>query len=407
LAETILDVPELLTLSPRHTSFTLHFASLDLTNPRKNLFEYKLEGYDEEWIRLQGRPEVTYSNLPYGKYVFRVKGSNSDHLWNTEGKSLQVVVRTSVFRTRTAVGLYILVGMFWLYMFFRIRTRELRRANQYLKEKELAVIELARQKEELSIKNKNITDSISYAQKIQEAMLPSAMLFKQILPDSFILFKPKDIVSGDFYWVNRKDDHIFIAAVDCTGHGVPGALMSMIGFELIRNIINVQNIMEPARILDKLNKGISEAFNKEVERITLKDGMDLSFCAIDTRKQLLQFAGAFNSVYLVRDETITELKGDRLSVGLAEDPEKDKFRNHIIPLEPNDVIYMFTDGYVDQFGGPREKKFMYRRFRHLLLTIHKLPMEEQHMILDETIEHWKGDNEQVDDILVIGFRPGT
>ncbi|HDR89105.1 MAG TPA: hypothetical protein ENN63_05675 [Bacteroidetes bacterium] len=404
--ETILDIPELLTLSQRHTSFTLHFTSLDLTNPRKNLFEYKLEGYDEEWVRLQGRPEVTYANLPYGKYVFRVRGSNSDHLWNTEGASLQVVVRTSVFRTRTAITLYILTGMFWLYMFFRIRTRELRRANQYLKEKELAGIELARQKEELSIKNKNITDSINYAQKIQEAMLPSAVLFKQILSDSFILFKPKDIVSGDFYWVNRKGDHIFIAAVDCTGHGVPGALMSMIGFELIRNIINVQNIIEPAQILHKLNKGISEAFNKEVERITLKDGMDLSFCAIDTRNQLLQFAGAFNPVYLIRDDTITELKGDRLFVGLAEDSEKDKFRNHVIPIEPNDVIYMFTDGYVDQFGGPREKKFMYRRFRHLLLTIHKLPMEEQHMILHETIEHWKGDNEQVDDILVIGFRPG-
>ncbi len=404
LDTSLLNIPGSIVLLPHHTAFRLQFAALDFTSPGKNMFEYMLDGYDRQWNRIQGRPEVSYTNLPYGRYTFRLRGSNNDQVWNMTGTSIGIRVKTSIFKTRAALAVYILTGLFWIYLLFLLRTRSLRKANQLLKEKELAGLEIARQKEELTIKNKNITDSINYAQKIQEAMLPSAMLFKQILPNSFILFKPKDIVSGDFYWVNRVNDKVFIAAVDCTGHGVPGALMSMIGFELIRNIINVQRIEEPAMILDKLNQGISEAFNKEVERITLKDGMDLSFCAIDTRNNLLQFAGAFNPVYLVRDETITELKGDRISVGLAEDPERDRFRNHIIPIEPSDVIYMFTDGYVDQFGGPREKKFMYRRFRHLLLTIHKLPMEEQKIILEETIEDWKGELDQVDDILVIGLR---
>ena len=394
-----------ITIKPGETAFTIAFAALDFTNPGSNRFEYLLEGYDRKWISSQGQQSVTYTNLPYGRYVFRVKGSNNDQIWNTTGTSLEINVKTSVFTTRVAMFLYLVAIIFWVYLFFRFRTRNLRRSNTLLKEKEMAGIEIARQKEELAVKNKNITDSINYARKIQDAMLPSAGLFSQILPDSFVLFKPRDIVSGDFYWVNKKDAKIFLAAVDCTGHGVPGALMSMIGFELLRNIINYQQIEEPATILDKLNKGIADAFNKEVERITLKDGMDLSFCAIDTSSHMLQFAGAFNPVYLVRDETITELKGDRISVGLSEDPEKERFKNHVIPVENSDVIYMFTDGYVDQFGGPKEKKFMYRRFRHLLLTIHKLPMDQQKIILEETMEHWKGDFEQVDDILVIGFRP--
>jgi serine phosphatase RsbU (regulator of sigma subunit) len=167
----------------------------------------------------------------------------------------------------------------------------------------------------------------------------------------------------------------------------------------------MQHVEEPARILERLNKGIADSFNKEVERIMLKDGMDLSLCSIDLRKGVLEFAGAFNSAYLVRQETITELKADRCSVGLAEDHMGQNFTNHLIPLEENDIIYLFTDGYADQFGGPKEKKFMYRRFRHLLLTIHKLTMEQQRIILEETIEDWRGGHDQIDDILIIGFKP--
>lgn len=387
------------------TSFSIHYSSLDFTNPQQNLYKYKMEGVDEDYIDAGSSSSVNFTNLPYGRYTFYVYGSNNDQFWCREPARLDIFIRSSIYQTRLAIFAYIFLTLGLFYAFIRYRTYNLRKSNQLLREKELAAIEIARQKEELSIKNRNITDSIIYAQKIQEAMLPSMNLFKQILPDSFIFYKPKDIVSGDFYWINKKNDKAFVAAVDCTGHGVPGALMSMIGSELIRNIINMQHVEEPARILERLNKGIADSFNKEVERIMLKDGMDLSLCSIDLRKGVLEFAGAFNSAYLVRQETITELKADRCSVGLAEDHMGQNFTNHLIPLEENDIIYLFTDGYADQFGGPKEKKFMYRRFRHLLLTIHKLTMEQQRIILEETIEDWRGGHDQIDDILIIGFKP--
>jgi serine phosphatase RsbU (regulator of sigma subunit) len=387
------------------TSFTLGFSALDFTAPEENRYEYIMEGYDRGWIKSGKKNTATYTNLKYGKYTFMVRGTNNDDILSQNRASIRVYVKSSVLLTRFAIIIYILLALIWVYLFFLYRTRSLRRSNQLLKEKELAGIEIAAQKEQLSLKNKNITESINYAKRIQEAMLPSPETFSKFLPESFVFYNPKDIVSGDFYWINQSGNKIFLAAVDCTGHGVPGALMSMIGNELIRNIINVQKITEPAQILDKLNYGISDSFNKEIDRITLKDGMDLSFCVLDLENKMLEFAGAFNPIYLVRDEKITEMRGNRYSVGLAEDPNRQKFTNHVVPLLKNDIIYMFTDGYVDQFGGPKDKKFMYRRFRHLLLTIHKLNMEQQLMIIKDTIEEWTGKMEQIDDILVIGFRP--
>ena len=235
-------------------------------------------------------------------------------------------------------------------------------------------------------------------------MIPSARYFSCIFPESFIFFKPKDIVSGDFFWVTEKDDKIFVAAVDCTGHGVPGAFMSIIGIELLRKLINNQKIEEPSEVLNELNKNFAEIF-KDVENITLRDGMDIAFCTIDKGSRILEFAGAFNPLYLIRDNKITEIKGDRFSVGL-EDYENgtQSFTNHHIQLLKDDMIYIFTDGYSDQFGGPEGKKFKYRRFRHLLLSIHSSPVKEQKEHLERSMEEWMGENDQVDDILVIGMK---
>jgi serine phosphatase RsbU (regulator of sigma subunit) len=226
------------------------------------------------------------------------------------------------------------------------------------------------------------------------------------LPDSFVLFKPKDIVSGDFYWINQHGNKIYVAAVDCTGHGVPGAFVSIIGFELFRKITASKQGSNPAMILDTLNENFSEIFS-DGEQVYLNDGMDLSLCILDMKEKSLDYSGAFNPMYLVRNETIIEVKADRFSVGadIHFSAERKLFKSHKIYLQKNDAIYIFSDGYADQFGGPEGKKFKYRRFRHLLLTIHKLPMEKQRSILDASIEEWKGGMDQVDDILVIGIKP--
>jgi serine phosphatase RsbU (regulator of sigma subunit) len=215
---------------------------------------------------------------------------------------------------------------------------------------------------------------------------------------------PKDIVSGDFYWVNKVGNRIFIAAVDCTGHGVPGAFMSIIGFELFRKITNIEGLTRPSDILNRLNDDFHEIF-KDVDNVVLRDGMDVAFCSIDKKDMILEYAGAFNPLYLIRDNKIMEVKGDRFAIGLDETNFREQtFKNHLIPIQRSDIIYIFSDGFADQFGGPDGKKYKYRRFRHLLLNLHQLPMEKQHEILENNVIEWRGDQDQVDDILVIGVK---
>ena len=385
--------------------FAVEFAALEYTNPQKNQYQYYLEGLQDNWQPQTTERRAVYSNLDAGTYLFRVKGANDDLVWNDKGIALEITIKSTFWNSKVAFGFYLASFLVLIYLFVQNRTYNLRKANRILEEKQKVSLEIERQKEELSIKNKNITDSINYAQKIQEAMLPPQTYFKKLLPESFVLYRPKDIVSGDFYWVNEKKDKIFVTAVDCTGHGVPGAFMSMIGFEILDKIINDQGIEQPAEILNILSRAIEDTFSKGEKDIALKDGMDIAFCVIDRKNEMLQFAGAFNPLFLLRDNTLTEIKGDRMSVGILESGQKTTFTNHVVTLEKDDVIYLFSDGYADQFGGPHGKKFMYRRLRHLLLTIHLLKMDDQKTLLEESIEGWMGNLDQIDDILIIGIKP--
>ncbi len=385
--------------------FNIHFAALDYTLPQKNQFRYSITRLNQnpEWHYLGYENNVIFSNLSPGTYQFKVVGSNSDLVWNTKGESIMFIIETPFWKSNSAKIIYVIIIILLIIYIFQARTRTLRRINKQYKEREHVAQKIEKQKEELSTKNKNITDSINYAQRIQLALMPSLKLFKSIFPDSFILYMPKDIVSGDFYWINEVDDTVFFAVVDCTGHGVPGAFMSIIGFELFRRITTIEKVKKPSQILDNLNDDFARIF-KDVEDIMVRDGMDLAFCTIDKKRKILEFAGAFNSIYIIRDNRIIEVKGNRFSIGLSDmDDANQKFVNHEITLEDDDVIYLFTDGYADQFGGPEDKKFKYRRFRHLLLTLHQLPMERQHDFLKQSIMEWKGNLDQVDDILIMGI----
>jgi serine phosphatase RsbU (regulator of sigma subunit) len=284
------------------------------------------------------------------------------------------------------------------------QTRRLIITRKLLKEKEQTLELIARQKIELEIRDKNITDSLNYAQRIQEALLPSELYFSEHFKESFIYLKPKDIVSGDFYWIGDKGDKVFVVAADCTGHGVPGALMSMIGIEIIEKTISDDNIEIPSKILAVLNKGLEKTFSREKNIGTIiRDGMDIGLCVIDKKRRNIKYAGAFFPLYLVRNNSLTEIKGDKIIIGM--NPEDLPYTDHELQLFEDDILYIFSDGYVDQFGGTENKKFMYRRFRYLLLKIHRFPVKAQKSILEETIKTWMGKNEQVDDIMVIGFRP--
>ena len=266
------------------------------------------------------------------------------------------------------------------------------------------------QRDRIASQKKAIIESITYASRIQKALMVPEEYISELLPEYFVLNKPKDIVSGDFLWLTRENNKIILAVADCTGHGVPGAFMSVLGISFVREIVIERKNIRPNEILNELRKMVISALHQKGELHEAMDGMDIAVCSINLENKELQFAGANNPLYLIRDGELTIIEADKMPVGILFKGETG-FSNHGIKLEKNDSIYLFSDGYADQFGGPDGKKFMLKQFQQLLRDIHDKPMKEQKEILDKTIEEWKSGHEkqkgrydQVDDILVLGLR---
>ncbi len=262
--------------------------------------------------------------------------------------------------------------------------------------------EVVRQKAVIELKNKDILDNLLYAKRIQDAILPEIKLIYQTLRESFIIYWPKDIVSGDFYSFSQKNGKVIISAADCTGHGVTGAFMSMIGSSVLNQIVNERGITEPAQILNHLNNGIAEALKQTENDVT--DGMDICLCSIDLKEKNLQYAGANRPLWIIRNGELIVVKPDKIAIGGFHLQRETNFTNHEIKLQTDDIIYLFTDGFVDQFGGEAGKKMLSKRFREILLNIHNLQMNEQEIALTKFFEEWRGKEVQVDDVLVIGIR---
>jgi len=279
-----------------------------------------------------------------------------------------------------------------------------RMIRSLLEEKNLAINMIEHQNAILEQREKDMTDSLIYAQRIQEARLPSEEYFRKHFPSSFIFFKPKDIVSGDFYWIGEKDEWVYVVVADCTGHGVSGALMSMIGMDLIEKAINEYNITTPSLILTYLDESLEKIFSSEKNfDSTIMDGMDIGLCAINKKEKKVVYSGALFPLYIISDNSLTQINGDKIIIGM--NPNRKPYTNHDINIKDGDILYFTSDGYADQFGGTENKKFMHRRFRYLLLNIHKFSTEDQKSILDDNLKNWMGANSQVDDIMVIGFKP--
>lgn len=258
---------------------------------------------------------------------------------------------------------------------------------------------------QINEKNEDLLSSIQYARLIQEAILPSEERFRSVIPDSFVFHAPRDIVSGDFYWLQEAEGKIMIAAVDCTGHGVPGAFMSIIGNNALNAALREEGYITPSLILDYLNETVSDTLRQKTEdTMGIKDGMDIALISLDLKAMKLEYAGAYNPLYVLRDGKLLETKGDKFPIGISIDDRLRKFTNHEITLQSGDVIYVFSDGYADQFGGPMGKKFKYDNFRSLLFDIHTMPPTEQHKVAKDRFNRWKGGLMQLDDVLLIGLR---
>ena len=365
-------------------------------------YSYKLEGYNDNWSSWSINNKVSFLKLREGEYTFYVKARN---VYNqiSSVDSYKFSITPPWYRTIIAYIIYGVLLILFIYILIQLNVRRLKIKNQKL-EKIIAerTQEIREQKEKIEKQKEEITDSIQYAQRIQSAVLPSSSIIEDIVTDHFILYLPRDIVSGDFYWIGRVDNKIVIIAADCTGHGVPGAFMSMLGVAFLNEIINKKKIFLPNKILDELRDHVIDALKQEGKVDEAKDGMDMAIITIDLDNDKLYFAGANNPLYMIQNGEMLQIKADKMPVAIHH--KIIPFQMHEFNLKKNDMIYIFSDGYQDQFGGDDGRKYMTKRFREYLTELEKYPLSEQKERLYKEFQTWKGEREQVDDVLVFGIK---
>lgn len=390
-------------------TFDFRFTGIHTTIPSQNRFSYILEGYDDDWSSLVTDRTANYKKIPNGEYVFKVKAFNLDGIGSEEVASFAFAIKPPFWKTIWFIMFEVLAGLSLVYATIKLRERQLvkekrvleSRVRERTKEIEDQKVEIEAQRDEIADQNKEITDSILYASRIQQAVLPGKLTLEKSLPDHFIMFRPRDIVSGDFYWVEQKHDRVIVCAADCTGHGVPGAFISLLGLTFLNEIVNKDEILKANEILNRLRTYIINAMTQRDSQA--RDGMDLALVVFDRNQNMLEYAGAYNSLLLVRDSELIEYKADKMPIG-KHIGEEGPFTNHRVQLRENDMIYLFSDGFPDQFGGEKGSKYKARPFKRLLQKIGDEPVEKQARVLGYELKNWMGDNEQVDDILVMGIR---
>lgn len=425
--DSISHLPYNLVLPYDKNHITFDFIGICITNPNKVKYQFKLEGADEDWFPPTSKTEATYSSLPAGEYTFHLKAMNNDGIWNSKDVTFKFTILPPWWKTWWFYTIVGLIAFASVYTFITVRTRNLQKAKIELEQEvQLRTLQLRQEKEKVEVinqevvaqkaiieaKNNDITDSIKYAKNIQEALLPPLQNLHKEFNDAFVLYLPKDIVSGDFYWFAKRNKKRFIASVDCTGHGVPGAFMSIVGNTLLNEIVTEKNITSPAEILNELHVGVKTALKQsgdsENER---RDGMDIALCSLNEEGTMLEYAGANRPLWMFRkakngDESFEMIKANKFPIGglEMENEVKRTFTNHEIPVEKGDLVYIFSDGYADQFGGEKGKKFMVGNMQKLVAEIYEKPIKEQEQLLLKNFISWRGEHEQVDDVLVIGFR---
>ena len=413
-------VPGNLVLPHTDNNVTFEFNALEPGRHQMIRYRYILDGYDKEWSPVTDKTTAVFGNIFEGNYTFRVKASSPDGVWS-EPLVYRFRVLPPWYRTWTMYFIYLIVFISGLYSFYRWRVAKLKKENLILEEKvRLRTNELqqanreieaqrdlvTKQKEHIEEIHKEVTDSIHYAKRLQTSAIPNIQELRGYFNDMFILFKPKDVVSGDFYWFARVGNRIIFTVADCTGHGVPGAFMSMLGISLLKEIVIKGGVSQPDLILNLMRQEIIKALGQTGAPGEQKDGMDISLCSVDIETRGMQWSGANLPCLIVRDGIMTELKGDKMPIAIYE--KMDGFTLNKFQLLPNDIIYLSGDGYHDQFGGPNNKKFMSKRFKELLVSVSSKPMEEQMKILNDSIEDWANGYEtkyqQTDDITVMGIK---
>jgi hypothetical protein len=415
---TDLKVPE---FRYNYNSTSFFWTTPYMIDEDKILYSYKLEGYDKDWSKWDMISYKDYTNLPFGRYTFRIKARTATDIESTEATYSFIVLKPWYLKTIMII-LYGIALMFIILAIIKAYTKKLKNENIRLEgivaERTAVVV---KQKEELEA-------SIHYASRIQMALLPSETILKENIKNYFVLFKPRDIVSGDFYWMARRGDRLYIVAADCTGHGVPGAFMSLLGMSFLDEIIDKEVAPAANIVLKELRLHVTESLKQVGNENEAKDGMDMGLLVIDFSSGMVEFSGAYNPCFKVRKLTPTEAENwkedandigegtmsngkymletilaSKMPIGISSRMNED-FVFHLHPLEKGISYYLFSDGYIDQFGGPNGRKFMKKSFKRLILDIQDYPLSMQKQLLDDNLKEWKRSGPQIDDILVMGFR---
>jgi CheY-like chemotaxis protein/tetratricopeptide (TPR) repeat protein len=369
--------------------------------------ESELISKDKKIIKISKEQQLTLDMLQQQKELSELKDrefQSKEKLQQARQRNINIIIGSMAF-------ILLLISLFFFFIFKQLR--EKKKAYTLLEQSKQEIIEQKQEIEEqrdiATQQKRKITDSINYAQRIQKAVLPPISSFEKVLPEHFILFRPRDIVSGDFYWMTEKEGIVILAAVDCTGHGVPGAFMSMLGVAFLNDIVNKMTVNKHIRslhaneILNQLRDHVITSLHQSGKTAESKDGMDMALCILDYENSQLQYAGAHNPVYIISNGELKQIEGDKMPIGIYKTSDI-SFKNHEITLTKGDLVYIFSDGYFDQFGGTNRMKMFSSVFRKYIFEIHKHSMAEQRRLLEEYYDNWKGKNEQVDDVLVIGFK---
>ena len=383
--------------SSNENDIVFRYSCVSLTNPEGIAYQVMLKGYHDSWQDQKNDNTIAFTKLQPGRYTLMVRARNDQGIWTNMPAEYSFRILAPFYQRAYFIITAVLLTLAFIIVFIKIRERNLVMEKKILEEKVNERTQaLSEANDQLSMRNRDITDSITYAKRIQLAILPPDIPFD----NTFIFFKPKDIVSGDFYWMNSAGGREYLAAVDCTGHGVPGAFMSFIGFTSLNKIIIEQGIYTPSAILDRLNEEVAVTLHQKGEDI-VNDGMDISLVSYSPGTGVLEYAGAFNPLIIVRKGEIIEVKADRFAIGRAYGKDR-TFTNHSMQLESGDSLFLFSDGYADQFGGSDGKKFKISALKELLASVGHLDTDRQKETIERTFENWKVNQEQIDDVLIIG-----
>ena len=384
----------------------IDYAGLNYRDPDVVVYQYKLDGYDLEWSEITDLKYVIYPRIEDGEYTFLLRSYNGDGFAEEKPTSFKLKIKLPVWKTAWFISLAVLLVILIVYLYIKLRERKQKQLQEYLERSlEERTKEVVEQKEEIEIKNRDITDSINYAQRIQASILPPTRKLQENFSGSFVYYLPRDIVSGDFYWFDKISSRKFvIVCADSTGHGVPGAFMSMIGTTLIKDICLREGDKPPSSILRSLDIELRSTLNQNIEVGKPNDGMDIVVCEIDLKTNYLRYASAMRPMIVYKDSEQIYIKGSRSSVGGHYDKADKIFEDQGLQLTKGDLIYMFSDGYPDQFGGTIGKKYKMVRLKNLLNDIHDKTMEEQYNYVKSTFSLWKENYPQVDDVLFMGIR---